>query len=232
MFVKYNNSKIDDRPLNIFFLKLLSNDSRYIKHPFGLSIHNEWLYFTDWSLKAVLKMNKFSGEDISIIANVNEKQPMSIAIVSNDTNNCWLNPCLNFKCNQNYQSVITNDGKCACICSKGYIYDQKLSMCVQIKICPRGQFRCSNSLQCIKQEYVCDKKIDCNDSSDEANCTTKCEPEKKYFKCKNDSSKCLSIDLKCNKKFDCQDQSDEEGCIYKCNSFQFQCFNNNRCIEL
>ena len=182
-------------------------------------------------------MNKFSGEDIAVIANIAnyDKQPMGIAVVSNDTNNCWLNPCLNYKCNNNYQNVITSDGKCACICMKGYAFDLKLNTCVSIKICPRTQFRCLNGIQCIKQESVCDKIKDCSDASDEANCSIKCEPEDKFFKCKNDSTKCLPIELKCNKKNDCLDNSDEKDCENdKCNTgLKFQCISNpNQCIDL
>ena len=81
------------------YFKILSNDSRYIKHPFALALHDEWLYVTDWSLKSVLKINKFNGGEISIITSSFDKQPMSIVVVSNDTDNCWLDPCLNVQCN-------------------------------------------------------------------------------------------------------------------------------------
>ncbi len=156
---------------------------------------------------------------------------MSIVVVSNDTNNCWSNPCLNFKCNENYMKAITNDGQCACICMKGFIYDQKLNKCVALKVCPRSQFRCLNGLQCIKREKVCDKVFDCTDSSDEANCVVKCEPEDKFFKCKNDSMKCLPIELKCNRKIDCNDESDEVSCVEECAGLQFKCLSSSRCIE-
>ena len=179
-------------------------------------------------------MNKFNGQDVAIVTNINsDKQPMGIAVVSNDTNNCWLNPCLSYKCNENYQKIITNDGKCACICMRGYIYDQRLNNCVAIKVCPRTQFRCLNGIQCIQQESVCDKIKDCIDSSDEANCplTVDCGPMDKFFKCKNDSRSCLPIEMKCNRRRDCSDNSDELDC--SCASLsEFQCLSNNRCIDL
>lgn len=212
-------------------MKLLSNDSRYIKHPFALALHNEWLYFTDWSLKAVLKINKYNGGEISVISNA-EKQPMGIAVVSNDTDNCWLNPCLNFNCKENYQKIITNDGKCGCICMKGYVYDKQLEKCSMLKLCSRTQFRCNNGLQCVSKESMCDTKLDCFDASDELNCTKKCEPSDKYFTCKNDSKKCLPIEYKCNKIRDCSDNSDEENCDNKCKNDQFQCYINGRCIDM
>ncbi len=36
--------------------------------------------------------------------------------------------------------------------------------------CLSGEFRCQDGLACVPRDYVCDKRPDCNDFSDEMNC--------------------------------------------------------------
>ncbi len=39
-----------------------------------------------------------------------------------------------------------------------------------IVLCPRGQFRCDKSGECLPDRLFCDKVIDCQDKSDEYKC--------------------------------------------------------------
>ena len=67
-------------------------------------------------------------------------------------------------------------------------------------------FVCDNTEQCIDYEKVCDLVHDCNDGSDEVQCTN-------HFKC-NSSTKLIPKAKKCDGQIDCFDLSDE--CNEKC----------------
>ncbi|XP_064597565.1 MAM and LDL-receptor class A domain-containing protein 2-like [Liolophura sinensis] len=69
--------------------------------------------------------------------------------------------------------------------------------------CPTGTQKCKDENFCITPSQVCDRKVDCNDLSDEANCTCG-ETE---FRC--DNGLCVPSSLTCNGVEDCLDGSDE-----------------------
>ena len=77
--------------------------------------------------------------------------------------------------------------------------------------CPGGQVLCDDRQLCIHQSWVCDSREDCNDGSDEANCsnltTSHCITG--AFQCSNGN--CVGMDLFCDGDDNCGDNSDEEG---------------------
>ncbi len=41
-------------------------------HPFGMALHNEWLYWTDWQANAVLRADKHTGgQQLEIVSDLN-----------------------------------------------------------------------------------------------------------------------------------------------------------------
>ncbi|XP_077971844.1 uncharacterized protein LOC144425918 isoform X2 [Styela clava] len=103
---------------------------------------------------------------------------------------------------------------------------QGFSRLLRIKPCTESEFRCGNG-DCINRLFVCDHYGDCNDGSDEFNCT-KCKSGE--FECWGDGS-CIPEKSKCNYNRDCDDGSDEISCPEVDNSScdEFLC-NTNECI--
>ncbi|XP_062576146.1 low-density lipoprotein receptor-related protein 4-like isoform X3 [Saccostrea cucullata] len=97
--------------------------------------------------------------------------------------------------------------------------------------CGFYEFACSKG-SCIDREWVCDGDVDCEDKSDETNCTLPvCSSGQ--FTC--DTGACVNETKKCDGNYDCPDNSDERNCTYndtKCTGLaSFQC-NNGKCISI
>jgi low-density lipoprotein receptor-related protein 1 (alpha-2-macroglobulin receptor) len=75
--------------------------------------------------------------------------------------------------------------------------------------CARHDFSCADGLQCIAVTWRCDGHPECDDGSDEENCTGICD-QKKEWKCKAANS-CIPKQLRCDGQLDCMDGSDEIG---------------------
>lgn len=162
-------------------------NSRLIRHPFSIVIHENWMYITDWRLDAIVRMHKLTGEQEEImvrepqtnrlygvrvfsskVQNVENTQPCSInnggcekicfAVPRNDT------PSLTVRCACPYGDRLNDDGQ-TCIA------DPNSEPPVQA--CPNSwDFTCNNQ-RCIPKSWLCDGDDDCLDNSDEEqNCTS------------------------------------------------------------
>lgn len=79
--------------------------------------------------------------------------------------------------------------------------------------CTADEFQCSDK-QCIDKLWQCDGDADCNDQSDETNCTTKivtiCKLDTEW-ECLT-GEQCIHNSWKCDGDEDCLDGSDELHC--------------------
>lgn len=57
-------------------------------HPFGLAVYGDYIFWTDWVRRAVLRAEKYTGADMKVLRADIPQQPMGIVAVANDTNSC------------------------------------------------------------------------------------------------------------------------------------------------
>lgn len=69
--------------------------------------------------------------------------------------------------------------------------------------CRDNEFRCNDGT-CIPSSQRCNRRYECRDLSDEANCASCRSGE---FQCS--SGECISESRKCDRRLDCRDGSDE-----------------------
>ncbi|EGT48048.1 hypothetical protein CAEBREN_28836, partial [Caenorhabditis brenneri] len=89
--------------------------------------------------------------------------------------------------------------------------------CPRRKLCDATEFRCGNGL-CIKQNFVCDGKMQCLDGLDEEHCEEEDCIKGREFRCKNGNSACMDLIFRCDGVPDCEDESDESEEFCKGNS--------------
>lgn len=172
------------------------------KHPFALAIYKNYLYFTDWVLRAVVRVNKYSGVDVTWIRK-DIGRLMGIVAVQNSSIECDANPCqvLNGGCED---SCFVIDRKIKCECSAGILASDGKRCLQTTPQCSTGQFRCkSKDIKCIPFELTCDQVNHCLDGSDENTdyCNVRvCPPD--FFMCNNrrcipSMQTCDGIQLNC-----------------------------------
>ncbi|XP_024940882.1 low-density lipoprotein receptor-related protein 2 isoform X2 [Cephus cinctus] len=223
--------------------------SRLIRHPFSIAIHEQWMYITDWRLDAIVRLNKETGEQESILVSEPPTNRLyGVKVFSRDIQSPTSdNPCSinNGGCEKLCFAIPQNNtnrfrtSKLTGVC--GCPYGERLQgngrTCAAdpeteppVLACPNvWDFTCANQ-RCVPQSWVCDGDDDCLDNSDEMqNCTKPtCGPNE--FACK--SGRCIPMRFRCDSENDCGDYSDETGCPKgTCSGSQFACA-NNRCIPL
>ncbi|XP_071823394.1 prolow-density lipoprotein receptor-related protein 1-like isoform X3 [Apostichopus japonicus] len=197
-------------------------------HPFGLAVHEDFLFWTDWVTRAVIRVNKYTGGNFTVLRDSLQQQPMGIAVFTQPLQ------CENLPCgtqNGGCQDDCGTDeyGTIICNCTReGEILYEDGMRCVieDAQSCGEDQFLCGNG-DCIPYQDTCDGHPTCADGSDEL--PNYCEMRAcrvGFFNC--NSNQCYPDELRCNQQLDCVNGLDEENC--GCLPSQFEC-QYGVCIE-
>ncbi|XP_058118715.1 prolow-density lipoprotein receptor-related protein 1 [Anopheles ziemanni] len=196
------------------------------KHPFAMAVYGDLLFWTDLTIHAVIRANKYSGSDVVLLRR-DIAQPMGIVAVQKLDKECNSDPCkrLNGFCED--KCMTDAHGKILCQCTQGVLAsDGQHCISKEVSNCSSSEFTCTNG-NCIPFHLTCDSIKHCLDGSDElaTYCAHRPCPSG-YFRCNN--ARCIPHSQQCNHIQNCGDGSDEIGCTCN-NSTHFRC-TNGQCI--
>uniref|UniRef100_A0A4W5QI25 LDL receptor related protein 1 n=1 Tax=Hucho hucho TaxID=62062 RepID=A0A4W5QI25_9TELE len=204
---------------------------RYVIHPFGLAVYGDYIFWTDWVRRAVLRADKYVGGDMKLLRADIPQQPMGIVAVANDTNSCEFSPCRlnNGGCQD--LCILTSEGRVNCTCrgdGERKLLEDNTCIAQNTTCSSVDEFECGNG-DCVNYTLTCDGMAHCKDKSDEKQsyCANRvCK--KGYRRCVN--GRCVGHSSWCNGQDNCGDNSDELFCnTTLCTAEQFQC-RDGRCI--
>lgn len=170
------------------------------EHPFAMAIHKDYLYWTDWVLHAVLRIDKLTGTDLYRVRE-DIGRLMGIVAVQNTTQKCESDLCsvLNGGCEDVCTLV---GGRIKCECTRGKLANDG-RRCIpaspkpsQTK-CDDISFKCLSG-ECIPFQLTCDSVAHCADgqSDEDINfCNARICPMN-YFMCNN--RRCIPRNQTCD----------------------------------
>jgi low-density lipoprotein receptor-related protein 1 (alpha-2-macroglobulin receptor) len=89
------------------------------QHPFDIAVFGPFLFYTDWVLHSVVRVNKYTGEDVTWLRK-NIPRPMSVIAVGrmNETKSCpsWTDPCVTLNGGCEDLCSVGEDGRASCDC--------------------------------------------------------------------------------------------------------------------
>ncbi|KAK7063135.1 Low-density lipoprotein receptor-related protein 1B [Halocaridina rubra] len=191
----------------------------HVHHIFAISVFEGYIYWTDWELKAVLRADKYSGQNVRTIYNAVHR-PMDVHVYHPfrqrplENNPCENNGGCDTMC------LLAPNGTKTCTCPEGFALGADDASCKSE--CLSSMFVCNSTYKCIPFWWHCDTQDDCGDKSDEPlSCPPyNCTPGQ--FQCKNGN--CIHPSQICDGQDQCKDGSDEPNCNeYACVLSQFKC---------
>ncbi|XP_071823213.1 low-density lipoprotein receptor-related protein 2-like isoform X2 [Apostichopus japonicus] len=208
-----------------YMQEFINDDAEHnVAHPFGITIFEDQVYWTDWNEKLVYKAHKFSGDDMKVIQETIHR-PLDIVIIHPLRQDSSIpNPCQN---NGGCQGLclLSPSGEAVCACPDHHFMEADGSCS---PACTNIQQYCEVDKYCYPFYLQCDENIDCSDGSDEENCPERTCPAGLH-QCAN--SECIYSLWLCDGDDDCGDNSDESFCATaQCSPWEFQC-TNGRCIS-
>ena len=208
--------------------------SKDAPHVFALNILDDWLYWSDWNKKAILRANKFTGKDLQILRNTTHR-PYDVHVYHPLRQLPYDNPCAfnNGGCSHLCLIGLNEYGKggthATCACPDNFELMPNKKTCEAQ--CTAMQHRCGPEGvddRCVPFWWKCDGKEDCKNGNDEGDFCPERKCPQGQFQCQNNN--CTLTTNICDGRDDCGDRSDELYCHHECPDNQFKCHSNGRCV--
>ncbi|XP_027721928.1 low-density lipoprotein receptor-related protein 2 isoform X3 [Vombatus ursinus] len=208
-------------------------------HPFGLTIFENYVYFTDWRLGGIVRVRKTDGGEMTIIRRgINNVMHVKSYDANTQTGSNYCNRATNPNGDCSHFCFPVPNFQRVCGCPYGMKLSSNQLTCVEDPSnepptlqCGSFSFSCNNG-RCVPRYYRCDGVDDCHDNSDEQHCGTlnnTCAAS--AFTCAH--GQCIPGRWRCDTHNDCLDGSDEEHCPTagpaSCPANLYTC-DNNQCI--
>lgn len=135
-------------------------------HVSSLTIFNEYLYWSDWNLRQVVRANKWTAKNESVLATTLQL-PNDLRIIHPLRQPDIENPCGTNNGDCSHLCLIAEGGKSAtCACPDQFILLDDGKSCEAN--CTARQFACGGrDSKCISKLWYCDGEKDCADGEDE-----------------------------------------------------------------
>lgn len=200
-------------------------------HISSLVIFNEFLYWSDWNLKQVIRANKLNAKNETVLAGTIQL-PNDLRIVHPLHKPKFNNPCGENNGGCSHLCLISEGGNSfLCACPDQFILLDDKKTCEAN--CTERQFACGGrDSKCISKIWYCDGEKDCADGEDEPGvniCGIRICPVGE-FQCKNHN--CTRPFQLCDGQDDCGDGSDELNCDKPCDPWMFKCTSTGKCIPI
>uniref|UniRef100_A0A8C8I960 EGF-like domain-containing protein n=1 Tax=Oncorhynchus tshawytscha TaxID=74940 RepID=A0A8C8I960_ONCTS len=190
---------------------------------FGLAIYGDFLFWSDWARRAVLRSNKYTGGETKVLRADIPHQPMGIIAVTNDSNSCEMSPCRLNNSGCGDLCLLAPDGRVNCSCRGARVLlDDNRCISGNSSCNIHKEFECGNG-ECINYQFTCDGIAHCKDKSDEKMqyCDNR-DCRRGFRAC--DNQRCVANSHFCDGVDDCGDNSDEAFCNnVTCASFESSC---------
>lgn len=177
-------------------------------HPFALTVHHHFVYWSDWSTNAIYRAEKYRGSNTVALVQGLPSRPMDVQVWSEQRQRCQYNPCgvFNGGCSH-LCSVAPPGNRTECRCPAGLrlklANNDRTCVPLNAQRCNATQFTCANG-NCIGKRFVCDGVRHCTDGSDESPnfCSQhRCLPSE--FQCRN--GRCIPMPERCDRNNQCDD---------------------------
>ncbi|XP_057293261.1 low-density lipoprotein receptor-like [Hydractinia symbiolongicarpus] len=154
---------------------------KHLSSPFGLTVFEDHVYWTDYSEQKLFKANKFTGRqltqfkesffapmDINVYHPLVQKQVSHPCQVNNGgcTHLCFISASSKYSCDCPDLLTLDKDGK-TCV-KTGTV--PTISPSKKPVKCTTEQYTCKSTQMCISRSSLCDGKPDCPEHEDEKFC--------------------------------------------------------------